>query len=568
MGRMTTRRILFACTLLISFLQFWHHRFQMYSDGIAYLEVARKLEVNAYWSPLFSWLLIPVVRFVPLAWSATAVHALQAVFAVIAVLLADQLWRRLSPCTAEDRGWMITRWMAAWWAVFSLTSISLVQPDVLTACLYLAACLLVLDGKPVSLGLVLAAAYLTKAAMLPFAAVLLACWFLVDRRRAVVAGAVLVVCCAPWLIALRQHTGRWTIGDSGPLNYSWEVNGLTRWIHGQGGVNSDRQISSAPDAFVYPEPFDTVYPPWYKPSYWFAGLEKTPFSLANQLRALQENGAAALWHWFSTPGLLAVLALGARMRDWSGLWAEVRSRWLLLLPALATTGMYVAVFFETRYIAPQYLLLGTIPLHAAYLRCGPPASRLFPIAASAALFFSLAAELGMSAKSLIVEGNSPNPFVAVAAELHAAGATPGTRVAFVGPTLKPEWARQAGLRIVGDVPMIYDRDPGPNRYINFNRTNLNSFWYGSPSARERVYRGFAAAGARFVVSQWVPPDADTTGWTRLSTKVNLLAGASELWIRPLTPSEDLPATSAVDTSGPTPAAAQGSAAPKTPPGPA
>ncbi len=79
---MTTRRILFACTLLIAFLQFWHHRFH---------EVTRTLDVNAYWSPLFSWLLLPIVRFVPLAWSANAVHDLQAAYAVGAVLLADNI---------------------------------------------------------------------------------------------------------------------------------------------------------------------------------------------------------------------------------------------------------------------------------------------------------------------------------------------------------------------------------------------------------------------------------------------------------------------------------------------
>lgn len=565
---MTTRRILFACTLLIAFLQFWQNRFQMYSDGIAYLEVARTLEVNAYWSPLFSWLLIPVVRFVPLAWSATAVHALQAVFAVVAVLLADSLWRRLSPATAEDRGWLITRWMVGWWMVFGLANVGLVQPDLLSACLYLAAYLFLLDRRPVPLGLTLAAGYLTKAAMLPFAAVLLCCWFFVERRRAALAALILFVGCLPWWMALRQHTGRWTIGDSGPINYAWEVNGVTRWMHGQGGIQSTRQISTAPDAFVYPEPFRTTYPPWYEPSYWFAGLEKVPFSAKNQLRALRENGAPALWHWFSTPGLLAVLALGTRIRDWSGLLNELRSRWLMIVPALVTLGMYLAVFFETRYLAPQFFLLGTIPLHAAYLRCGPPAIRLFPLAAAAALLFTLAVELSMSAKSLFLEGNTPNPNAQVATELHAAGATPGTPVALVGLTLQPEWARQAGLRIVGDVPFIYGRDPGLHRYILFDRSNLEHFWQGSPSSRERILQGFADAGARFVVTHEVPSGADTTGWKRLPTRIELLSGRSHLWIRPLTPSEDLPATNAGDTAGLTPAVAQDSAVPKNQLGPA
>lgn len=556
-----------ACTLLIAALQFWRTRFDMHSDGISYLEVAQTLAVNSYWSPLFSWLLIPVVRYVPLAWSATALHALQALFAVGAVLLADRLWRHLGPETASDPSWTLTRWMAAWWTFFGLTSVGLVQPDLLTACLYLAACLCVLERRPVPLGFVLTAGYLAKAAMLPFAACLLGCWFFIDRRRSLLAAAILVVCCLPWWLALRQHTGRWTIGDSGPLNYAWEVNGVTRWMHGQGGPRSTRQISTAPDAFVYPEPFRTTYPPWHEPSYWYHGLEKTSFSMTNQLRALQENGAPALWHWVCTPGLIAVLILCARLRDWNGLWRELRGRWLLLGPAVATVAMYVAVFFETRYVAPQLFLLGTIPLHAAYFRCGPLAPRLVPLAAAAAILLTLAADIGVSTKSLLFEGNTPNPYAQVATELAAAGATPGTPVAFMGLTLQPEWARQAQLHIVGDIPFRYDRDPGLHRPIHFDRTNLQQFWQAPPSVRRAIYQRFALAGARYVIAHDLPPATDAAEWTRLSTPLPLLTGQTQLWIRPLTPKEDLPATSALDSDGPTPAVARDSAAPKTRPSP-
>ena len=564
---MTTQRILWAATLLIALLQFWYSRFSMDSDGIAYLEVARTLEVNAYWSPLFSWLLVPIVRWVPLAWSAAAVHALQAVFAISAVLLADKLWRQLAPETADNRGWMLTRWMAAWWMAFGLTGVHLTQPDTLALCLYLAACVLLLQNRPVRLGLTLAAAYLTKAALLPFAAVLLGVWSLRHRRQALLAGAVLVLGCAPWWIALRQHTGRWTIGDSGPLNHAWEVNGVTRWIHGQGGPRSTRQVSAAPDAFVYPGTFDTVYPPWYEPSYWFTGLERSPFSWANQLRALRENSLPVLWYWLATPGFMALLALGARVRDWPALGAELRSRWPLAVPALATTGMHAAVFFETRYLAAQLFLLGTFPLHAAYRRTGPAARWLFPTAAAAALLYTLAPPLSDSARSLLLAGNTPNPFAVAAAELHAAGATPGTPVAFIGLTLRPEWARQAGLRIVGDIPMTFERDPGPLRRLYCNTANLDGFWSAPPSTRQQIYRAFARAGARFVVTHDVPAHADTAAWTRLPVEVDLFTGPGPLWIRRLNLPEDLPATSVLDSAGPAPAAARGSAAPKNRPGP-
>ncbi|MCA2969643.1 MAG: DUF2029 domain-containing protein [Acidobacteriaceae bacterium] len=567
---MTTRHTLWIITLAIALLQLWNNRFEMWSDGIAYLDVASRLEVNTYWSPLFSWLLIPVVHLVPLRWSATAVHLLQVVFALLAVLLADRLWQRLAPETAQDRGWLITRWAAAWWMVFELTSIGLVQPDGLTVCLYLTACLLVLHRRPVLLGVVLAAGYLAKAAMLPFALILLACWWFVERRRAMLAAAILCLCCAPWWIALHQRTGRWTIGDSGPLNYAWEVNGLTRWMHGQGGPHSTRQISSAPDAFVYPTPFTVTYPPFYEPSYWYAGLENQPFSLTNQLRALKENGIPLLWRWLAMPGFMAVLALSTRIRDWRGIGSEVRSRWLLLLPAVATAGMYAAVFFDKRYVAAQLFLLGTIPLRAAYLRAGPPAAWIFPIAACTALLPSLSAEMKLAVDKLLADGISSNLHATVVGEIHAAGAPPGTAVALIGLTLQPEWARQGRLRIVGDVPFRYSytHEPGPNRELLLDTANVERFWQVPAPVRQKIYDGFAQAGARFVIAHEVPEKADTTGWTRLNTKVNLISGCCQtFWIRPLTPPADPPATHAAGSAAPTPAAARDNAAPKIPPGP-
>jgi hypothetical protein len=532
---MSPRRTLTLLTVLIAALQFWGARFYMTSDGVSYLDIARSLEVNPYWSPLFSWLLAPVVRLLPLSWTTPALHAFQALFAIAAVLLADRLWSRLAPDSVNDGPWLLTRWMIAWWMAFSLTSVALVQPDLLCLALGLLACLFVLDRRPYALGLVLALGYLTKAAFLPFALALLLCWAFQHRRPALTAAAILVLLCLPWWLALHQHTGRWTIGDSGPINYAWEVRGVTRWIHGQGGPHSTYQIAQSPDAFVYPEPIHSTYPPWYNPTYWFTGLEKVPFSLPDQLRALQENGFPALWNWFSTPGLIAVLALAGRIKDWSGLFAEVRRHWVLLLPALATLGMYVIVFFETRYLALSFFLLGSVPVYAAYRRGGPPARFLFPGAAIAALAVTLLVPLGVVVKNIFQESTLTNPYALAAHELRTHGLVPGTKVAFIGLTLNPEWARQAELRIIGDVPMTYDRDPGPERRIIFNPKNHEAFWKGTAANRQNILDGFARAGARYAVSHFLPKEADSTGWTQLTAPVDLFTGPEPLWIRPLSP---------------------------------
>ncbi len=53
--------------VFLGILQFWTLRFTVMSDGISYLDIARnyaagdwKMAVNAYWSPLLSWLMAPM----------------------------------------------------------------------------------------------------------------------------------------------------------------------------------------------------------------------------------------------------------------------------------------------------------------------------------------------------------------------------------------------------------------------------------------------------------------------------------------------------------------------------
>src|SRR5438874_516949 len=56
-------RMLFCCVaLLAGFLQAWAGRHSMTSDGMAYLDMGDaywrgdwRMAVNAYWSPLYSW---------------------------------------------------------------------------------------------------------------------------------------------------------------------------------------------------------------------------------------------------------------------------------------------------------------------------------------------------------------------------------------------------------------------------------------------------------------------------------------------------------------------------------
>jgi hypothetical protein len=83
-----------------------------------------------------------------------------------------------------------------------------------------------------ALGVALALGYWTKAAMFPPALVLLALLFLkppgdqLRRRHAVIALACFFLVAAPLVLSLSLEKHRFTIGDSGKLNYAWFVGGV------------------------------------------------------------------------------------------------------------------------------------------------------------------------------------------------------------------------------------------------------------------------------------------------------------------------------------------------------
>jgi len=83
----------------------------------------------------------------------------------------------------------------------------------------------------VGLGVVLGAGYLSKAAVLPVALILLAMLFLRSRdwqarRNALIAGACFCAVAAPLVVRLSVEKHRFTFGDSGKLNYAWFVAGI------------------------------------------------------------------------------------------------------------------------------------------------------------------------------------------------------------------------------------------------------------------------------------------------------------------------------------------------------
>lgn len=154
---------------------FPNHRYQVNPDGIGYLSVAGKYlrgdfadAVNAYWSPLYSWLLVPLLAVGVEGLTATKVLGMLTGGATLAamwwVLRRSGCPRDVSTlaCAAAVPGVV--------WAAYCV-----ITPDLLVACVllyYLASfCHPAQATRPmaaVRLGLLAGLAYLAKAYALPF----------------------------------------------------------------------------------------------------------------------------------------------------------------------------------------------------------------------------------------------------------------------------------------------------------------------------------------------------------------------------------------------------------------
>lgn len=104
----------------------------------------------------------------------------------------------------------------------------------------------------------------------------------------------------------------------------------------------------------------------------------------------------------------------------------------------------------------------------------------------------------------------------IANDLAAAGISPGTRVAVVGPHAEAYWARAARLHIVASVP----------------RNRVDAFWALAKPTQDSLLAEFHAAGATVAIATIGPPTgAPDSSWTPVKFRG---------WIRPLGPDSRQP----------------------------
>lgn len=538
-------RILLLVTVALGVVHGWAGRYAMNPDGISYLDVGESFfhrdwthAINAYWSPLYPWTIgtfLGVVkpsieREFPLVHVANFVIFLITLFGFRFFLHAlppfrGELLSSINPTDGDplpEWAFLLLAYPVFWWAALELETLYSVTPDLMVmGCLCFAAGLLLSLRPEDSLwrfalfGFIVGIGYWAKAVLCPLGIVTLGASLLYRRkdknwrRGVIVACLVFLLTSAPLLLLISQQKDRLTFGDSGKLAYAWIVSPRTFWRNWQGErdsgrpLHSTRQLLSHPSLFEFDGPIPGTYPPWTDPSYWNDGL-RLRFDWKAQARVFAINlSAEARLLFRAQPALLAgVIVIGLLSgRRW---WINLRTLWPLIFIAVVGLGAYLPILESDRYLGGFLLLFFIVLLAAGQFRREDQKSVAY-LTLAVFLVMTLGT-LDFTARvltnHLAMDGggsNSAAQDIVAARQLRQMGAQPGEKVAVIADGTGAYWAQLAKLRIVAEIMAV---DKG-----------ASEFWTASEAQQQEVYRIFAQAHAKLIVSRCpAPPSRISTDW--------------------------------------------------------
>jgi len=261
------------------------------------------------------------------------------------------------------------------WAGLRLTGLGWFNSaDVLVVALMIAATAILVRvrrgvGKTVDfilLGAALGAGYLAKtafAAVIPIylatLAVLLRSW---SSRRLLITALTTIAVAAPFIAAISIANGRFTIGDSGWLNYSWHVTGMSVEGYKDGAFPPGPEIAHpirvllrSPRVLSFKQHLVGTFPIHSDVSWWCQGY-LVRIDQARQFRILLSN----ITYSILTFGRCSVcfLVLTCLPFGASRMVQSFKQAWFVWLPSLLFAATYCFVYSDARYLAGSYALIG------------------------------------------------------------------------------------------------------------------------------------------------------------------------------------------------------------------
>lgn len=526
----------------------WATRYAINPNGISYLDMGDAywrgdwhMAINAYWSPLYSWILgfiLKVLKPSPY-WEYPLVHFANLLIYVAALacfeffLGAFIRYRRESgngPVEADEVALPEWAWWALGYSLFIWTSLVLITirlatPDMCVAGFVYLATGLILQIRSraahwrtfVLLGVVLGFAYLAKAVMFPLAFIFLAVAMLSlgnlrkAAPRVAISALIFLAIAAPFLVAISRAKGRLTFGDSGRVTYEVLVNGVDAWFPSSTLlIHPPRKIFEMPATFEFEKPIGGTYPPWYDPSYWHEGIDPH-FDVIGE--AGPTTSALIIYGWilFSlsmqlnvTIGLLMIYFLAPR--PWLCL-KHAASNWPLIIPALSVFGLYYPINTESRFIGEFVLLLWLAAFSGARLPASRESRRMIARVITAVAATSIISVAWYTFHNLTDARNAEPLYWQAASSLAEKGIKPTDKLALVWDE---EWgkaavggalvARLAGVQIIAEVP------------------RQDGFWSATPFVRSQVIQALGKTAAKAILTIGEPPhSAPDMHWERLGT---------------------------------------------------
>jgi hypothetical protein len=525
----------------------------MNSDAMSYLDIAEAylrrdwhVALNAYWSPLYSWVIalaLLIVRPSPY-WKFAVLHVVNFAIYLFALscftfLIREMLRRHRSQSaeilatgllTLPDWALLTLGYSLFIWSSLFLITVPLESPDMLVASFVYFATGIVLrirrrpsDWLPFFLlGIVLGFGYLGKSIMLPMTlGFVIACILAIGSwRRALprvsVTVALFLLIAGPFVFAISRSKGRLTTGESGRLNYLWAINRVP-YFHWQGEEpgsgtprHPTRKIFDDPPAYEFGEPVGGTYPVLYDPTYWYEG-SVGHFNLRQQLRVLVGSVNRYFELFYSRGlqyglliGLVTLYLMGRKPRS---LLSDLTREWSLLIPALAGLGLYTLVNVQGRYVASFIVLLWLALFSAVRLPHAPGSKKLIRSIALVVIISIFLTTIMSSSQEAILTvrhlttGENPldHEQWQVAEGLKEIGLVPSDNVAFVGNSLRAFWAHLLGVRIVAEI----------------RRDRVDSFWQADSRLKGEVINAFARTDAKAIVFETPPSGTHVSGWLKI-----------------------------------------------------
>ncbi len=546
--------ICWIVAIILGAFQGWDTRHYMNPDGLSYLDMGDAyirgdwhMALNAYWSPFYSWLTgiaLFIIKPSPY-WEASVIHIVNFMIYLCAMACfhfflnqfirynkfqsekeGKEKYRLLS-----EGGWIIFGYSLFIWTSLTLITLKIVTPDMCVAgFVYLASGFLLKIRMGflglltyILFGIVLGFGCVAKVPLLPIAflfigsSIFLIKNFRKNWSRIFISLLFFIIVYGSFVAVLSREKGRFTLGDSGKLNYVWFVNGTTWWVHWQGDepksgipVHPTRKIFDMPAIYEFETPTRATYPPWYDPSYWYEGVS-IHFSIKQQvgvlLRHIEDFYFTFFFH-YQTALIVGYLLFFLAKPNRSVGFKMILHQWPLFLPAVAALILFCLVHVESRFLG-AYITMFWMGLFSSVRFMNSIESKRWAdgviIAIVAVILFMTVFPLGMRSHQVfldLLKGRDPWPHeqYQVAEKLSKLNIFSGDKMALIGHTfINAYWARLTGIQIIAEIPNI----------------DSDSFWAANDTIKEQVFRKFSETNAKAILTTEVPLYASTAAWRKI-----------------------------------------------------